>query len=152
MNETDIITYNDVSIHFQTKTQTIEEIEKKLDCYFSSDVYKGEFDFSEERDANQNRNILHHCFIREGEEDKFSFPKDVKKMIRKTHDFLGMLCEERVQWADSSPFGLERSRLLMLENIKRCGGMSLFIGDIQGGVEDEFKLVEELGIFYIKIR
>lgn len=140
--------YYDVSIHFQTKTNGIELIEKKLNDWFDSDSYREQFDFSEKTEP---RSVLHHCFLREEELKHLSIPAVKKEIIENTLTFLGMLSENQVRWKGSSLYGLVWDRNLMFENIKKTNGVSIFIGEIVYGVKDENDIAKELGCNIILI-
>ena len=47
--------------------------------------------------------------------------------------------------------GLVWDRQYMLENIKKLNGVSIFIGNIIEGVEEEYNIANELGIDIIVI-
>lgn len=134
----------DVSIHFSLKGQTIEEIEEKLDLWLQSENYQGQFDFSERDD--EPRSVLHHCFLPKKIVEQKGFSTEV-------WDFLEMFSEDNVCWngVSGEGMGLVWDRQYMLENIKKINGVSIFIGNIIEGVEEEYKLANELGIDIIVI-
>lgn len=117
---------NDISIHFTLKGQTIEEIQGKLNDWF----------------ANKKHNphmVLHHCFL----------PREIvveKGFDTSVVDFLDGLADNQVRWYNTSPKGLGVSRFLMLQNLLRCNGTAIFIGDIKEGVLEEFDHVETMQI------
>lgn len=151
----------DISIHFQTKTNTISEIEKKFITWCDSENYNGIFDECE-KDVIEGtieciyvepRTTLHHCFLREQDLEKLNLPDDKIKMINKTFDFICSLCDDIVQWNGVSRYedGLCWDRQYMLENIKKCNGVSLFIGEIIDGVKEEYDIAKKLGVDIILI-
>src|SRR6476620_1220640 len=127
----------DVSIHFTTKGQTVEEINKKLDDYFRSNQDALLFDFSEKTEP---RSILHHCFLPEKMVKEKGFSTQIY------YDILHSISENKVCWFGTSDYGLEWDRRLMLENLAKLKGVAVFVGEIKEGVADELKLVQELGI------
>jgi hypothetical protein len=151
----------DISIHFQTKTNSVSEIDKKLQKWIDSKNYNGIFDEREleyiEGTVNMRytepRTTLHHCFLREEDLKSLNLPEEKVKIIYETFDFLGSLCEDRVQWKGTSSFGdaLCWDRRYMLENIKKCNGVSLFIGEIIDGVKEEYDTAVEIGVDIILI-
>lgn len=132
----------DVSIHFTTKGQTVEEINKKFNDYIDNNQETLPFDFSE---RTEPRSILHHCFLPE----KLIIEKGFDTAIY--DDILHPISENKVCWFGTSDYGLEWDRLLMLENLAKLKGIAVFIGEIKEGVADELKIVQKLGIEYLLI-
>lgn len=133
----------DVSIHFTTKGQTVEEINKKYDDYFT--VTKPPlFDFSE---STYQRTVLHHCFLPEKTVKEKGFPNEIYDNI------LHSISEHKICWFGISGegLGLVWDRRYMLENLKKTNGLAVFIGEIKEGVLEEFNLVKELEIDYLHI-
>ena len=151
----------DVSIHFQTKTNEVSEIEKKFRAWCESEKYNGIFDMRESRyikgtaqmEYTEPRTTLHHCFLREQELPKLNLPKEKVDLIENTFEFLGSLCEDIVQWKGTSTYedAICWDRRYMLENIKKCNGVAIFIGEIIDGVKEEYDIAVELGIYCILI-
>jgi len=131
---------HDVSIHFNTNDQTLEEVETNINYWFD----KGQklVDFSE-RAEDDARSVLHHCFL----------PRDeaVKRGFKATYNLLDSICEHHVCWYDISTYGIEWSRQLMLENLKKVDGTAIFVGAIKGGVEEEHKIATELELDIVHI-
>lgn len=127
----------DVSIHFTTKGQTVQEINTKFNEYIRSNQESLPFDFSEKTEP---RSILHHCFLPEKIVKEKGFATDIYE------DILHPTSENKVCWFGTSDYGLEWDRRLMLENLAKLKGVSVFIGEIKEGVSEELKLAEELGI------
>lgn len=130
----------DLSIHFTLKNQTISQIDEKFSNWLDSDKYHGQFDFSE-NDENEPRNVLHHCFL----------PKQkviVRKIGTEVWDFLDTISEHVICWNGVWNDGdsLHWDRRLMLENILKVNGISIFIGDIIDCVKEEYDIAQELGI------
>ncbi len=132
----------DVSIHFTTKGQTVEEINKKLDQYFRENQHKLLFDFSE---STTPRSILHHCFLPEKLVIEKGFTTEIYD------DILHSISENKVCWYGTSDYGLVWDRLLMLENLKKLNGVAIFIGEVKEGVLEEFNIVKDLDIEHILI-
>ena len=135
----------DVSIHFTLKGQTIEQIDKKFSNWLDSDNYQGQFDFSE-NDEEEPRNVLHHCFL----------PKEkvfARKVGTEVWDFLDTISEHIICWNGVWNDGdsIYWDRRLMLENLKKLDGVAIFLGEIKEGVEEEYKIAQELGIECILI-
>ena len=128
----------DVSIHFQTDSQSVEEVRRKL--YSHIDKTELPFDFGE-----RERTILHHCFLPEKELQNRNIDTNIYEEIFKE------FAEFHICWYGLSPYGLVWDRQLMLENLKKVNGIALFIGEITGGVEKELKLCKELDIEFILI-
>jgi len=130
----------DFSIHFTVKGQEMAQIEKAFDEFQSKDIY-GTLDLSED-----NSIVLHHCFLPE---------KDVvsKGWDNSIHEFLNTLTDaNKVCYYHSDDDGnLGMSRLNMLRNIERLGGVSVFIGEIKDGVKEEYDLAKCLGVHIIEI-
>ena len=135
----------DLSIHFTLKGQTIEQIDEKFSNWLDSDNYQGQFDFSE-NDEEEPRNVLHHCFL----------PKEkviARKIGTEVWDFLDTISEHIVCWNGVWNDGesICWDRRLMLENIQKVDGISIFIGDIIEGVKEEYDIAQDLGIDCILI-
>lgn len=127
----------DVSIHFTTKGQTVEEINTKFNEYIRNNQKTLPFDFSE---RTEPRSILHHCFLPEKVVIEKGFSTDIYD------DILHPTSENKVCWFGTSDYGLEWDRLLMLENLAKLKGVAVFIGEIKEGVAEEYKIVQDLGI------
>ena len=127
----------DVSIHFTTKGQTVEEINKKFNDYIDNNQGNLPFDFSEKTEP---RSVLHHCFLPEKMVKEKGFSNDIYE------DILHPTSENKVCWFGTSDYGLEWDRLLMLENLAKLKGVAVFIGEIKEGVAEEYKIVQDLGI------
>lgn len=132
----------DVSIHFTIKDQTVEELNNKLVKYIDENNEYLNFDFSE---RTEPRSVLHHCFLPEKMVIEKGFSTDIYE------DILHPTSEYKICWFGVSGCGLELDRKLMLENLAKLNGLSIFVGEIKDGVLEEFKLVKELGIEYIHI-
>lgn len=134
----------DVSIHFSIKGQTPEDLAKKLDAYCSGENLKNpKFDFSERADGAP-RNVLHHCFFLD-EVTKQGMPIEV-------YHILDTFSEDSVCWYGTSGLGITWDRRLMLENLKKIGGIAIFLGDINAiSVIEEYKIAMEQGIECIMI-
>ena len=135
----------DLSIHFTLKGQTVEQVDEKFSKWLDSDNYQGQFDFSE-NDEEEPRNVLHHCFL----------PKEkviARKIGTEVWDFLDTISEHIICWNGVWNDGdsLYWDRRLMLENIQKINGISIFIGDIIEGVKEEYDIAQELGIECIVI-
>ena len=135
----------DLSIHFTLKGQTVEQVDEKFSKWLDSDNYKGQFDFSE-NDEEEPRNVLHHCFL----------PKEkviARKIGTEVWDFLDTISEHIICWNGVWNDGdsLYWDRRLMLENIQKNNGISIFIGDIIDDVKEEYDIAQELGIECIVI-
>ena len=134
----------DISIHFSLKGQSTKEIDQKLDNWISKNSNNLPFDFSEQIEEHP-RNVLHHCFI----------PKSKLQAENKTtevyDDVLDLFTDNAICWNGVGDFGLVWDRRYMLENIKKCNGLSLFIGDIKEGVKEEYEIAKELNIDIIHI-
>ena len=135
----------DLSIHFTLKSQTVEQVDEKFSKWLDSDNYQGQFDFSE-NDEEEPRNVLHHCFL----------PKEkviARKIGTEVWDFLDTISEHIICWNGVWNDGdsLYWDRRLMLENIQKINGISIFIGDIIEGVKEEYDIAQELGIECIVI-
>lgn len=127
----------DVSIHFTTKGQTVEEINAKFNDYINNNQGSLPFDFSE---RTEPRSVLHHCFLPEKVVKEKGFSNDIYE------DILHPTSEQKVCWFGTSDYGLVWDRRLMLENLKKLNGVALFIGEIKEGVKEEYDLCQELGI------
>lgn len=129
----------DVSIHFTTKAQSIEHLNKLLTTFCEGENYNNpKFDFSE---ATQPRSVLHHCFLPEETVKEKGFSNEVYETI------LNPTSEHQICWYGvSGRLGLVWDRMYMLENIKKLNGIALFIGELKEGVLEEFEIAKELGI------
>lgn len=132
----------DVSIHFTTKGQTVEELNNKFDKWIDENKSNLPFDFSE---PSEPRSVLHHCFLPEKVVEEKGFSTEIYDTI------LNPTSEHKICWYGVSDYGLVWDRQLMLENLKKCNGIAVFIGEIKDGVKVEFDLVQELGIDYVLI-
>lgn len=135
----------DLSIHFTIKGQTVAEIESKLNAWLDSDKYLGQFDFSE-KDEEEPRTVLHHCFLPKKVVEQKGWSTDV-------WDFLETISEDIVCWNGVWNDGdaLVWDRVMMLRNIIRTDGISIFIGNIIEGVKEEYDIAQEMGIECIVI-
>lgn len=132
----------DVSIHFTTKGQTVEELNNKLDKWIDENMGSLPFDFSE---PTEPRSVLHHCFLPEQVVQAKGFSNEIYDMI------LNPTSEQKICWNGVSDYGLTWDRRLMLENLKKLNGIAVFIGEIKDGVQVEYDLVRELGIDHVLI-
>jgi len=131
----------DFSVHFTIKDQSLDDINKKLDDWLVNN--KSIMDLSE-RDINEPRIVLHHCFL----------PREIvveKGFDTKLIDSLDELSEDQVRWFNCGEGGLGMSRLLMLQNLKRLSGVALFIGELKEGVKEEYELAVQIGVECILI-
>lgn len=135
----------DLSIHFTLKGQTVSQIDEKLDKWLNSEEYQGQFDFSENGD-DEPRNILHHCFLPKKTVVQKGFSTEVWDMLETISE--DIICWNGV-WNDGDALCWDRQ--LMLENIKKVNGISIFIGDIIEGVKEEYDIAQNLGIDIILI-
>lgn len=133
----------DVSIHFTTKGQSVQELNKKFDEYITSNQNSLPFDFSE---STNPRSVLHHCFLPEKVVKEKGFSNEIYE------DILHPTSEHKVCWYGTSDYGLVWDRRLMLENLKKLNGIAIFIGEIKDGVKDEYDLVLELEIEHLIIK
>lgn len=127
----------DVSIHFTTKGQTVQEINKKFNDYINNNQKTLPFDFSE---RTEPRSILHHCFLPEKVVKEKGFSTEIYDEI------LHPTSEQKVCWFGTSDYGLVWDRRLMLENLAKLKGVAVFIGEIKEGVKEEYELCQELNI------
>lgn len=132
----------DVSLHFTIKGQTVQQINEKIDAYFKANGENTPFDFSE---PTEPRSILHHCFLPEKMVKEKGFSTEVYDEV------LHSMSEHKVCWFGASDYGLEWDRRLMLENIAKLGGVSVFVGEIKEGVKEEYDLAQQLGVECILI-
>lgn len=132
----------DVSIHFTTKEQSIDVINKKFDDYIINNQDSLPFDFSE---STEPRSVLHHCFLPEKIVEEKGFSTEIYD------DILHQTSEHKVCWFGVSDYGLHWDRRLMLENLKKLNGVALFIGEIKEGVKEEYDMALELGIDIVLI-
>lgn len=142
--------YHDACLCFTLKNNTIENIDKIFDEWLNEVNTKEDFiDFGSDYDYSKEPiTVLHHCFLPEYEAEQRGFGTDL-------YDFLGSVCEEMVCWhgvtAVHNPM-LEQNylpvldRRAMFRNLKRVNGLAIFIGDIIGGVEEEYKMAKEIGV------
>lgn len=121
----------DVSIHFTTKGQTIEDLNRKFNDYISQNQDTLPFDFSEKSNP---RTVLHHCFLPETIVQERGWSNDIYDTI------LHPTSEHKVCWYGVSGYGLAWDRTLMLENLSKLNGVAVFIGDIVDGVKNEYDL------------
>lgn len=124
--------YQDVSIHFTLKGQSLDDVKTKLTEWFKSESGKKRVDLSD-KDT-----VLHHCFLSRKEVLELGFSTDVV-------DYLESLCGNMVNWKYVSD-SLHKSRELMLENLKRLDGLAIFVGDIVDGVFEEYDIVFSKGV------
>lgn len=135
----------DLSIHFTLKGQTASQIDEKLNNWLESDKYTGQFDFSENGET-EPRNVLHHCFLPKKVVEQKGFSTEVWDMLETISE--DIVCWNGV-WNDGDALCWDRK--LMLENIKKVNGISIFIGEIIEGVKEEYDIAQELGIDCILI-
>lgn len=125
----------DFTLHFTIKGQKVPDISSKLEDWLVEN--KEIIDLSERAEGDPNV-VLHHCFLPEKIVIEKGFSTDVI-------DLLNELAEDQVCWYGVDG-DLGMSRLLMLQNIKRLNGISIFVGEIKEGVKDEYDLAKEMGI------
>ena len=128
--------YNDISLHFTLKGQTLEQIKEKLKNHIDknpdsplSDFVKGE---------NWHEKVLHHCFLPDLIIEEKGFSMDISVFIKS-------LSEDTVCWYGASQTTLDNDRYYMLRNLKRVKGLAVFIGDTNEGVKTELKYAHHLG-------
>ena len=132
----------DVSIHFTIKGQNVEDLNSKLDKWFTENQENLLFDFSE---RTEPRSVLHHCFLPKKIVEEKGFSTEVYDVI------LDSLSEQKVCWFGTSDYGLVWDRQLMLENIAKLDGVCVFLNEIKEGVKEEYDIAKELGIDIIEI-
>lgn len=135
----------DLSIHFTLKGQNVEQVDKKLNDWLNSDKYSGQFDFSENEET-EPRNVLHHCFLPKKVVEQKGFSTEVWDLLETISE--DIVCWNGV-WNDGDALCWDRK--LMLENIKKVNGISIFIGSLIEGVKEEYDIAQELGIECILI-
>lgn len=126
----------DVSFHFTTKGQNVKEIFKKIDEWLSR--HPDVVDFSERSDEEPNT-VLHHCFVRREDCAKHGFDTSVC-------DELDTYSEDQICWHGVSQCSVDADRTLMLQNLKRLNGIAIFVGKIEGSVEDELGFAKNIGV------
>lgn len=142
-----------ISVHFTTKGQTVEEIQEKLTNFFNSQAettpqrFQVNLTHPMQKDEylTSERTVFHHCFLPLMEVKNRNFPTSIYDVV------LNHLRGMRLCWYGISDFGIHWDRKLMLENLYNVGGVALFVGEIKDGVKDEFEMVKRLGIDFIII-
>ena len=128
-----VMLIKDVTVHFTIKGTTTEEYTDMLgmiretlnDRMFADEV------------------TVHHCFLDRGTIEDKGFNTDLI-------DDVESLGSKRVCWFKTTP-DVNQSRVLMLENLGRVGGVALFFGDIKEGVAAELEMCKELETPYLTI-
>jgi len=124
----------DYTIHFTIKEQSLDVIKEKLNNFLKENKDNLVFD---------ENTVLHHCFLpREVVKEK-GFSTDLV-------DFLDTICPNQVRWFGVAPT-LEKSRLLMLNNLNGMDGSAIFVGEIKEGVKEELDLAMDCGVDIIQI-
>lgn len=118
----------DFSVHFTTKGQSIDAIRNDLLNWFEKQMV---YDFSV--------HTAHHCFLPLKTVKEKGWSTDIYDKV------LSAITDELVCWNGTTD-NLEQSRFLMLQNLKRVGGVAVFVGEIKDGVKEELELAEELGV------
>ena len=126
----------DVSFHFTTKGQDVDEIFKKIDKWLLE--HPDVVDFSERRDE-EPYTVLHHCFLRKEDCVANGFDTTV-------YDELDTYSEDQICWNGVSQCSLDTDRMLMLQNLKRLNGIAIFVGRIEGSVKNELGFAENIGV------
>ena len=142
-----------ISVHFTTKGQTVEEIQEKLVKFFETqeETIPQRFQINlhgpneKVKSLDVDRTVFHHCFLPLIEVKNRNFPTSIYDVV------LNPLPGMRLCWYGISDFGIHWDRKLMLENLYNVGGIALFVGEIKDGVKDEFELVQRLGVDFIII-
>jgi hypothetical protein len=124
--------YKDFSLHFSTKNQDLEVLKKRY-YDFDAETLENDSALVSELLGDEDDLVLHHCFM----------PEKAKETG--VQDFLDTVCEEIVCWFGSS-VSVEHSRYTMLRNLKRVGGVAIFLGEIKDGVKHEHELAKSLDI------
>lgn len=127
--------YKDFSLHFTTKEQSLKGIEQKWNDFDAETLESGEV-FAEESEL-----IFHHCFLPESLVANGDYPQ----IVHDTIEFLDSVAEEQVRWFQTE-VTVEASRYAMLRNLKRVGGVAIFVGEIKERVKTEYELVRSLGV------
>lgn len=127
--------FKDFSLHFSTKDQDFEVLKQKY-YDFDADTLESNEVLNTSSDAEEL--VLHHCFLPEKLCVEKSIPLDAV-------EFLETVCESQVNWYHVTD-KVEMSRYVMLRNLKRLGGVAIFLGEIKGGVKEEYELARHLEI------
>lgn len=132
---------NRISIHFTTKGQSVNEIYDKLMKFINKNQsLKNKSSFK----YNPNETYIHHCFLPLETVIEKNFSTEIYDNILNNKQ----ICRGYACWYKNQD-DLDENRLDMLTNLKRLGGVAIFIGEIKDGVKVEFDMVKELGIpFY----
>lgn len=122
--------YFDFSIHFTLKEQSLDSIKEKLRKWYCENV--GTIDLT----SKDRQTVMHHCFL----------PREI--VIENAYstslvDMLDTITKTQVRWYNAGIEGLTESRWRMFENLKRVGGVAIFIGDIKEGVKEELEIANE---------
>lgn len=126
----------DVSFHFTPKGQNVKEIFKKIDKWLLE--HPDVVDFSE-RGEEEPSTVLHHCFVKRADCAAKGFDTTV-------HDELDTYSEDQICWYGVSQYSADADRMLMLQNLKRLNGIAIFVGKIEGGVENELGFAQNIGL------
>jgi hypothetical protein len=127
--------YKDFSIHFTIKDQELDVIQDKFQKFVNESGLLNE----------ENSTVrIHSCFLPRKVVEKQGFDTALV-------DYLETLTDNNdVNWYYAGTT-LGMSRIQMLENIKRLGGVAIFIGEVRDGVLEELNLAKEIGTVFILI-
>ena len=126
----------DFSLHFTLKEQEFQTL--------LNNFRKWCVENSNSIDIDQYDTVLHHCFMRKSD----VIAKGWDTIVC---DKLELICDQNICWNGTSQMTIKEDRVLMLQNLKRIGGLAIFVGDIKDGVKEEYDLVVEMGIPNISI-
>lgn len=127
--------YKDFTLHFTIKDQSLEDLKKK---FYEFDARTLEADEVLVTESDEEELVLHHCFLPPAIVSEKGLPTEVL-------DFLDTVCNEQVRWYQATD-SLDFSRVMMLRNLKRLGGVAIFLGEIKEGVVQEYELAKHIGI------
>ena len=130
-----------VSLHFTPKDQDVKKLVGEFETAFKKYIYHLPKDAKIE---------LHHCFLSEEEVIERCFDNSIHEAFHDLYDHIEM---EQNGW---NP-GLEKSgeldfyRERMLDYIEQNDGISVFLGEIKGGVETELRMAikRDIPVFMI---
>lgn len=117
--------YEEMSIHFHTKNQSIEDIRYTFDWYLENSKFKINDDF-----------ILNHCFLPRTESICRGCGTD-------SIDFIESICNNTCSFMIVCGMDIQLAREKLADMLDKKGGFAMFIGDVSGSVLEEYEIISK---------
>jgi hypothetical protein len=132
------VNVDNVSVHFTTKDQTVDEIKKAWNRFEGSKDYPEAMQVSFHN--TQEGSVVHHCFLPIDELIKRNIPTDAVEFVE-----MEFAENSKCWWEEDRP--VEACRKEMIDFVAREKGLCFFIGNIRAsGVKQEWDYANSIGV------